>query len=133
MRRARRKIARGDRPAPDPHTRIPWHLEEPCEYRRARLGADRHARLRPLVVEAFETVRRRGYRAVHAELARRGVRVSEKVVRRPMREQGLTAARTRPRSCTTTGATTTCVSSSRFEQNGHEILSSFGSSPERRY
>ena len=63
------------------------------EYHRARLGADRHAGLRPLVADAFEAVRRRGYRAVHAELARRGVRVSEKVVRRLMREQGLTAAR----------------------------------------
>lgn len=58
--------------------------KSPREHRRARLGADRHA-----------------------ELARRGVRVSEKVVRRLMRGQGLTAARARPRSCTATGAATT--------------------------
>ena len=37
----------------------------------------------------------RGYRAVHAEPGRRGRRVSEKVVRRLMRERGLTAARRR--------------------------------------
>ena len=67
------------------------------EYHRARLGRDRHGRLRPLVADAFEAVRRRGYRAVHAELRRRGVRVSEKVVRRLMREQGLSAARPRRR------------------------------------
>ncbi len=67
------------------------------ECHRARLGRDRHGRLRPLVADAFEAVRRRGYRAVRAELRRRGVRVSEKVVRRLMREQGLSAARPRRR------------------------------------
>lgn len=40
----------------------------------------------------------RGYRAVHAELGRRGTRVSEKVVRRLMRERGLSAARRRRRA-----------------------------------
>lgn len=67
------------------------------EYHRARLGRDRDAATRPLVRDAFGAVRRRGYRAVHAELARRGVRVSEKVVRRIMREEGLSAARRRRR------------------------------------
>lgn len=67
------------------------------EHRRARLGRNRDAALRPLVREAFGAVRRRGYRAVHAELRRRGVRVSEKVVRRVMREEGLSAARRRRR------------------------------------
>lgn len=61
------------------------------EYHRARLGEDRHAALRPLVAGAFEACGRRGYRAVHAQLRRGGVRVSEKVVRRLMREQGLAA------------------------------------------
>lgn len=63
------------------------------EYHRARLGEDRHAALRPLVAGAFEACGRRGYRAVHAQLRRGGVRVSEKVVRRLMREQGLAARR----------------------------------------
>ncbi|MDO4436955.1 MAG: IS3 family transposase [Coriobacteriaceae bacterium] len=67
------------------------------EYHRARLGADRDAALRPLVAEAFEACGRRGYRAVWAQLRRGGVRASEKVVRRLMREQGLTAARRRRR------------------------------------
>ena len=67
------------------------------EYHRARLGRDRDAATRPLVRDAFGAVRRRGYRAVHAELARRGVRVSEKVVRRIMREEGLSASRKRRR------------------------------------
>ena len=38
-----------------------------------------------------------GYRRVHAELRRRGTRVSEKVVRRLMREEGLEARRPRRR------------------------------------
>ena len=67
------------------------------ECHRARLGTDRHAALRPLVAEAFEACGRRGYRAVHARLRRDGVRVSEKVVRRLMRELGLAARRRRRR------------------------------------
>ena len=67
------------------------------EYHRARLGEDRHAALRPLVAGAFEACGRRGYRAVHAQLRRDGVRVSEKVVRRLMRELGLAARRRRRR------------------------------------
>lgn len=61
------------------------------EYHRARLGRDRRAWLRPFVREAFEACGRRGYRPVHATLRAAGVRVSEKVVRRIMREEGLSA------------------------------------------
>lgn len=68
------------------------------EYHRARLGRDRDAALRPLVREAFAAGRGAyGYRRVWAELRRRGVRASEKVVRRVMREEGLEAARPRRR------------------------------------
>ena len=63
------------------------------EYHRARLGRDRRAWLRPFVREAFEACGRRGYRPVHATLRAAGVRVSEKVVRRVMREEGLSARR----------------------------------------
>ena len=65
--------------------RSTWH------YHRARLGRDRDAWLRPFVAEAFEACGRRGYRAVHAGLRAAGVRVSEKRVRRVMREEGLAA------------------------------------------
>lgn len=68
------------------------------EYHRARLGRDRDAALRPLVGEAFAAGRGAyGYRRVHAELRARGVRASEKRVRRVMREEGLEAARPRRR------------------------------------
>ena len=68
------------------------------EYHRARLGRDRDAALRPLVREAFEAGRGRyGYRRVNAELRRRGTRVSEKRVRRVMREEGLAARGPRER------------------------------------
>ena len=67
------------------------------EYHRARLGRDRRAWLRPFVREAFEACGRRGYRPVHATLRAAGVRVSEKVVRRVMREEGLSARRPRRR------------------------------------
>lgn len=60
-------------------------------YHRARAGADGRGRLPPLVREAWEACGRRGYRPTHAELRRRGVRVSEKVVRRVMREACLLA------------------------------------------
>lgn len=56
------------------------------------------AGLRPLVRECFEEGRGAyGYRRVHAALRLRGARVSEKVVRRVMREEGLVAARPRRR------------------------------------
>lgn len=83
-----------------PLTRIlafPGISKSSCEYHRAGLGEDRHAALRPLVAEAFEACGRRGYRAVHAQLRRGGVCVSEKAVRRLMREQGLAARRRRRR------------------------------------
>lgn len=68
------------------------------EYHRARLGRDRYAALRAEVRGLFgEMGGGRGYRPVWAELRRRGTRVSEKVVRRIMREEGLTAARRRRR------------------------------------
>ena len=61
-------------------------------YHRARLGRDKYAALRAEVREAFESMGGgRGYRPVWAELRRRGTRVSEKVVRRIMREEGLSA------------------------------------------
>ena len=69
------------------------------EYHRARLGRDKYAALRREVGGLFRSLGGgRGYRAVHAELRRRGVRVSEKVVRRLMREQGLSARRRRRRA-----------------------------------
>ena len=69
------------------------------EYHRARLGRDKYAALRDEVEALFRSMGGlRGYRAVHAELRRRGRRVSEKVVRRLMRERGLTAARRRRRA-----------------------------------
>lgn len=62
------------------------------EYHEARLGRDRCAWLRPWVRELFAWMGGgRGYRAVWAELRRRGARVSEKVVLRLMREEGLRA------------------------------------------
>ena len=62
------------------------------EYHRARLGRDKYAALRAEVREAFESMGGgRGCRPVWAELRRRGTRVSEKVVRRVMREEGLSA------------------------------------------
>lgn len=67
-------------------------------YHRARLGRDRYAALREEVARLFrEMGGGRGYRPVWAELRRRGTRVSEKVVRRLMRELGLSAARRRRR------------------------------------
>ena len=62
------------------------------EYHRARLGSDRDADIRPLAREAFGgSGAAYGYRRVHAELRRRGVRASEKRVRRVMAEEGLVA------------------------------------------
>ena len=68
------------------------------EYQRARLGEDRDAALRGPVREAFGEGRGcYGYRRVNALLRLRGTRVSEKRVRRVMREEGLVAARPRRR------------------------------------
>lgn len=62
-------------------------------YHLAREGRDRDGSVRGPVREAFERCGRRGYRAVWAQLRREGVRVSEKVVRRVMRELGLSPRR----------------------------------------
>lgn len=60
------------------------------EYHRARLGVDKHAGLRAEVRALFEAGGRTwGYRTVWAHLRRAGTVVSEKVVRRVMREEGL--------------------------------------------
>ena len=68
-------------------------------YQRGRREApDRHAGLRPAVRAAFEEGRGAyGYRRVHAVLRRDGVRVSEKVVRRVMAEEGLVARTSKKR------------------------------------
>ena len=67
-------------------------------YHRSRAGRDRYAWLRPFVREAFELERScRGYRPVHSRLRASGVRVSEKVVRRIMAEEGLGPAYLKPR------------------------------------
>ena len=67
-------------------------------YHRARAGADRYARLRERVREIFEGLgRSRGYRPIWARLRLEGTRVSEKVVRRIMREEGLRPAYLRRR------------------------------------
>lgn len=69
------------------------------EYHRARIGRDKYAALRAEVRSVFEDMGGgRGYRPVWSELRRRGRTVSEKVVRRVMREGGLTARRRRRRS-----------------------------------
>ena len=62
-------------------------------YHLAREGRDRDEGVRGPVREAFERCGRRGYRAVWAQLRREGLRVSEKVVRRVMRELGLSPRR----------------------------------------
>lgn len=69
------------------------------EYHRARLGRpDKYAGLRARVRELFdEGSRAWGYRTIWARLRREDVRVSEKVVRRLMREEGLSAAYNRRR------------------------------------
>lgn len=65
------------------------------EYHRARLGGpDPLAELKARVRALFDESRGRyGYRRIWALLRREGVRASEKVVRRVMREEGLEAAR----------------------------------------
>ena len=70
------------------------------EYHRARLGRPpKYGALSAEVERIFLEDGRsaRGYRFVHAGLAREGMRVSEKVVRRLMRERGLRPAYARKR------------------------------------
>jgi transposase InsO family protein/transposase-like protein len=61
------------------------------EYHRARLGKkDKHAATRTWVVTLFWQLKAAfGYRTIWAHLKARGIRVSEKVVRRILREEGL--------------------------------------------
>ena len=67
-------------------------------YHRRRAGLDKYAALRPRVREAFEELgRSRGYQPIWARLRAEGTRVSEKVVRRIMREEGLRPANVRRR------------------------------------
>lgn len=62
----------------------------------ARLELDKYAWLRPLVRAAFAQAHARyGSRRIHAVLKRDGVTVSEKVVRKVMREEGLRARSSR--------------------------------------
>ncbi|MGF6837889.1 transposase InsO family protein [Paraburkholderia youngii] len=68
-------------------------------YHRARLlVADRHAGARCVIADIFERNHRcYGYRRIRAALIRQQVFISEKVVQRLMRQEGLTAATTRRR------------------------------------
>ncbi|MGF6546370.1 IS3 family transposase [Paraburkholderia youngii] len=68
-------------------------------YHRARLlVADRHADARRVIADIFELNHRcYGYRRIRAALIRQQVFISEKVVRRLMRQEGLAAATTRRR------------------------------------
>lgn len=96
---ARRRVELGERlrrATGLPLTRILGFLglsKSSYEYHRARLGRDRDAWVRGAVREVFSDLGGgRGYRAVWAELRARGLRVSEKVVRRAMRSEGLEPA-----------------------------------------
>ena len=67
-------------------------------YHMRRAGRDKYAALRRRVREIFEARGRAcGYRPVWADLRLEGTRVSEKVVRRVMREEGLRPAYLKPR------------------------------------
>lgn len=64
------------------------------EYHRARLGTDKYADLRKEVRALFESSDRTfGYRRIWAMLKRGGVKVSEKVVRRIMRDEEMIVVR----------------------------------------
>jgi transposase InsO family protein len=68
-------------------------------FHRARpLIADRHADARRAIADIFEcNYRVYGYRRIRVALSRQQVFISEKVVRRLMRQEGLAAATTRRR------------------------------------
>lgn len=67
-----------------------------CYQRLALLRADQHADLRASVKDAFsEAQGRYGYRRIHLVIKRMGTRVSEKVIRRIMGEEGLRVASVR--------------------------------------
>lgn len=64
------------------------------EYHRRRLGRDKYADLKIEVRSLFEKSRHTfGYRRIWASLKREGVKVSEKVVRRIMRDGGMDVVR----------------------------------------
>lgn len=64
-----------------------WIAKSSYEYHRTRLGTDKYADLRKEVQAPFESSDRTfGYRRIWAMLRRGGVKVSEKVVRRIMRD-----------------------------------------------
>lgn len=64
------------------------------EYHRARLGTDKYASLRKEVQTLFELSNHTfGYRRIWAMLKRDGVKVSEKVIRRIMRDGEMTVIR----------------------------------------
>jgi hypothetical protein len=71
----------------------------PTSINRARqLVADRYAGARRVIADIFELNHRcYGYRRIHAALGRQQIVISEKVVRRLMRQEGLAAATTRRR------------------------------------
>jgi transposase-like protein len=71
-------------------------------YHRSLLSLDdRHAELRQTIMTLFETNRNcYGYRRIHAALVRRGEQVSEKVVRRLMKQEQLVVATVKRRRYT---------------------------------
>lgn len=74
-------------------------------YHRARLlVADKYAGARRVIADIFEVNHRcYGYRRIRAALGRQKVLISEKVVRRLMRQEGLTAATARRRRYRSSG------------------------------
>ena len=68
-------------------------------YHRARLGmADKYADVRQAMTDIFErNYRCYGYRRLHASLSDRSVSISEKIVRRLMKQEGLVAATSKRR------------------------------------
>ena len=69
-------------------------------YHRARLQSpEKYGPLRSAITELFEANKRcYGYRRIHIALRRRGLSVSEKIIRRIMSEEDLTVLRTRRRA-----------------------------------
>jgi len=69
-------------------------------YHRARLQSpEKYGQLRSAITELFEANKRcYGYRRIRIALRRRGLSVSEKIIRRIMSEEDLTALRTRRRA-----------------------------------
>jgi len=84
---------------------VPEVLAAPCLARSSylrhlarQLVADRHADARRAIADIFELNHRcYGYRRIRAALSRQPIFISEKVVRRLMRQDGLAAATTRRR------------------------------------